>query len=116
MSLDKHAIEHFLHGQIDCWNRGDKEGFFAQYRSVSPNGLSIEYVGKPQADAWQVLEGMWAQQQPKIRVEVRQCIVNGNEAACHHLNAFREQEGGIETIELYRFEAGKLFVRYFINL
>jgi hypothetical protein len=46
---------------------------------------------------------------------VRQCIVNGNEAACHHLNAFREHEGGIETIELYRFEEGKLSVRYFIN-
>src|SRR5690606_40510568 len=70
MSMDKHTIEHFLHGQIDCWNRGDKDGFFAHYRSVSANGLSIEYVGKPQADAWQVLEGMWAQQQPKIRVEV----------------------------------------------
>lgn len=115
MSMDKHAIEHFLHGQVDCWNRGDKEGFFAHYRNVSANGLSIEYVGKPQHDAWQVLEGMWAQQQPKIRVEVRQCIVNGAEAACHHLNAFREQEGGIETIELYRFEEGKLSVRYFIN-
>jgi len=27
MSMDKHTIEHFLHGQIDCWNRGDKDGF-----------------------------------------------------------------------------------------
>lgn len=27
MNLDKHAIEQFLHGQIDCWNKGDKQGF-----------------------------------------------------------------------------------------
>jgi len=116
MSMDKQAIEDFLHGEIDAWNSGDKDAFFAHYRSVSPNGLTIEYVGKPQHDAWQILEGMWAQQQPKIRVEVRQCIVNGSEAACHHLNAFREGEGGIETIELYKFEEGKLEVRYFINM
>lgn len=116
MSIDRQAIERFLHGQVDCWNKGDKEGFFAHYRSVSPNGLSIEYVGRPVQDGWQVLEGMWAQQQPKIRVEVRQCIVNGSEAASHHLNAFRELEGGIETIELYRFEEGRLSVRYFIDL
>ncbi|MEH6482978.1 MULTISPECIES: nuclear transport factor 2 family protein [Pseudomonas] len=116
MSMDKHVIEEFLHGQVECWNNGDKEGFFAHYRQVAPNGLSIEYVGKPQHDAWLTLEGMWAQQQPKIRIDVRQCIVNANEAACQHLNAFREQDGGIDTIETYRFEDGKLFVRYFINM
>lgn len=115
MELDKQAIEHFLHGQVDCWNRGDREGFFAHYHHVAPNGLILEYVGKPVHEAWHLLEGMWAQQQTKIRVEVRQCIVNGNEAACHHLNAFREQEGGVATIELYRFEAGTLAVRYFIG-
>ncbi|MDE1164389.1 MAG: nuclear transport factor 2 family protein [Pseudomonas sp.] len=117
MSMDRMAIERFLHGQIDCWNKGDKQGFFDHYKSVSANGLDIEYVGRPpQEDAWQVLEGMWAAQQPKIRVEVRQCIINGNEAACHHLNALREQEGGIETIELYQFGEGTLSVRYFIDL
>src|SRR3990167_156338 len=41
------AIEQFLHGQIECWNNGDKEGFFEHYRRVSPAGLSIEYVGRP---------------------------------------------------------------------
>lgn len=113
--MDKQTIESFLHGQVDCWNKGDKQGFFAHYRSVAPNGLTIEYVGKPPQDGWPILEGMWAQQQARIRVEVRRCIVNGVEAACHHLNALREQAGGIETIELYRFEDGTLSVRYFID-
>jgi hypothetical protein len=115
MNLDKQAIEDFLHGQVDCWNRGDREGFFAHYRRVAPDGLSIEYVGQPILGSWALLEGMWTQQQPRVRVQVRQCIVSGNEAACHHLNAYREQEGGVETIELYRFEAGTLSIRYFIG-
>lgn len=112
---DLKTIEHFLHGQVACWNKGDKEGFFAHYRSVAAKGLSIEYVGQPERDAWQVLEGMWAQQQARIRIEVHQVIVNGNEAACHHRNAFVGVEGGIETIELYRFDEGLLSVRYFIG-
>ena len=112
---DSNTIKHFLHGQVECWNNGDKDGFFAHYRSVAAKGLSIEYVGQPERDAWQVLEGMWAQQQPRIRVQVRETIINGNEAACHHLNAFVGGEGGIETIELYRFDEGLLSVRYFIG-
>jgi hypothetical protein len=111
---DKDTIKKFLHGQVACWNKGDKEGFFAHYRSVAPNGLSIEYVGQPERDAWQVLEGMWAQQQARIRVEVKETIINGSEAACHHRNAIIGSDGGIETIELYRFDDGLLSVRYFI--
>lgn len=111
---DQHAIEDFLHGQVACWNKGDQEGFFAHYRRVAPKGLSIEYVGQPARDGWPVLEGMWEQQQPRIRVEVRQTIIKGNEAACHHRNAFIDGDGGIETIELYRIEEGVLSVRYFV--
>src|ERR1700712_2497668 len=112
---EKSTIEHFLHGQVACWNKGDKQGFFAPYRSSPANGLSIEYVGQPERDAWQVLEGMWTQQQARVRIEVKQTIINGNEAACHHRNAFIGSDQGIETIELYRFEDGLLSVRYFIG-
>ncbi|SDG57396.1 hypothetical protein [Pseudomonas abietaniphila] len=111
---DRKTIEDFLHGQVACWNKGDKQGFFAHYREVASKGLSIEYVGQPERDAWQVLEGMWAQQQTRVRIEVKLVVINGSEAACHHRNAFIGNEGGIETIELYRFEEGLLSVRYFI--
>jgi hypothetical protein len=111
---DKSRIEHFLHGQVECWNSGNKDGFFAHYRSIAGKGLSIEYVGHPERDAWQVLEGMWAQQNAKIRIEVKATIINGNEAACHHRNAFVGGEGGVETIEVYRFDEGLLSVRYFV--
>lgn len=107
-------ISHFLHGQVACWNGGDREAFFAHYRAVAPKGLSIEYVGKPPCDGWVALEAMWLQQNARIRIDVRACIVNGNEAACHHHNALRIGEGGVQTIEVYRFDAGHLAVRYFI--
>lgn len=110
------AIEHFLHGQIECWNNGDREGFFEHYRRMSPAGLSIEYVGRAlPTDPWQILEGMWENQQPRFRVEVKETIINGEEAACHHRNALRDGSGGIETIELYRFQDARLWVRYFIK-
>jgi len=64
---DMAAFEHFLHGQIECWNSSDKEGFFKHYRDISPNGLTIEYVGRPLTDAWVILEHMWAEQQRQGR-------------------------------------------------
>jgi hypothetical protein len=114
--LNAQAIEHFLHGQIDCWNRGDREGFLRHYREMSADGLSIEYVGRPTAgDAWAVLENMWAQQQPLFRVDVVLTVINGNEAACHHINRRVDGSSEIHTVELYRFEPGRLSVRYFIK-
>jgi hypothetical protein len=112
---DMTAFEHFLHGQVECWNNSDKEGFLAHYRRISPNGLTIEYVGRPPADAWAILENMWQQQQPRIRIEVVASILNGNEAACHHRNRIIGTDDAIDTIELYKYENGRLAVRYFIK-
>jgi hypothetical protein len=83
------SIERFIHAQVKAWNAGDREAFLGAYREAAPNGLQIEYVGRPNADGWSILEGMWAQQNAKIEI--------------------------IETIELYRFDAGRLQVRYFIK-
>jgi len=113
--MDKSAIEHFLHAQVQAWNAGDKEAFLAAYRQAAPRGLTIEYVGKPAADGWPVLEGMWAQQSAKIEIEEVVAIVNGSEAACHNRNKVRGTAMAIETIELYHFDDGHLTVRYFIR-
>tara|TARA_R110001583_G_scaffold165275_1_gene317778 strand:+ start:17885 stop:18298 length:414 start_codon:yes stop_codon:yes gene_type:complete len=116
MSIDANAIEHFIHTQISCWNRNDKDGFLAAYREAAPGGLSIEYVGRPAADGWAVLEGMWEQQNAKIEIEEVTMIVNANEAACHNRNKVKGASMAIETIEVYRFgEDGTLSVRYFIR-
>ena len=55
--IDSNNIERFLHAQVEAWNASDKEAFFEQYRSTCPNGLVIEYVGRPplNVDGWTVL-------------------------------------------------------------
>src|SRR5690606_20051184 len=80
----------FLHGQLECWNAGDRDGFFAHYRSVAPNGLEIEYLGRPVVEGFSVLENMWEQQNSKFIVEVELSIIAANEAACHHRNVMRD--------------------------
>ena len=112
--MDKQAMENFLHAQVKAWNAGDREAFFAAYRAAAPEGLSIEYVGKPASDGWPVLEGMWAQQSAKIEIEEVVAIINGSEAACHNRNKLRGTAMAIDTIELYRFDAGRVSVRYFV--
>ena len=117
MSTDNTSIiEAFVHEQIACWNRGDKEGFFAAYRSVATEKLLLESVGKQDAAGWPILEGMWAQSQEKIEVEEVLIITAGDEVACHNRNNIRGTEQGIETIELYKLSAGCLTVRYFIKM
>src|SRR5690606_7966607 len=101
--------------QLEAWNARDKVAFFGCYRDIAPQGLVIDYVGQPQRDPWEILETMWTQQNDKIEVLVKKKIVNGTEAACFHLNKFRDAEGGIDTIETYAFDNGRLHVRYFID-
>lgn len=113
--MNKQEIEHFLHTQVNAWNAGDKEGFFAAYAQAAPKGLQIEYVGRPMSDGWPVLESMWAQQSAKIEIEEVLMIINGDEAACHNRNKVRGTAMAIETIELYSFDAGRVVVRYFIQ-
>lgn len=81
--IDKKAIEIFLHGQVECWNSGDRAGFFEHYRTVAANGLSIEYVGRLVMDGFPILENIWNQQNSKFAVKVEVIIIAGNEAACH---------------------------------
>jgi hypothetical protein len=113
--MNKIAIEQFLHAQAKAWNEGDKDAFFGAYRAAAPAGMQIEYVGRPAEDGWPILEGMWAQQSAKIQIEEIAAIVNGNEAACHNRNWVRGTQIWIESIEFYRFDSGRLQVRYFIE-
>ncbi len=112
---DTGYIEAFLVAQTTHWNEGDKQAFLAEYRRVAPDGLTIEYVGRPSQDGWPILDQMWDQQRANIRVEPLAKIINANEAACHIRNVIIGTNRAIETIELYRFDAGRLHVRYFVK-
>ena len=110
------AIEAFVQQQIACWNQGDKEAFMAAYRNIATDKLIIEYVGKPEADGWPILEGMWAQSQTKIEVEEVLIIAAGDEVPCHNKNKIRGSDQVIETVELYKLSSGCLSIRYFIKM
>lgn len=112
---DADTITGFIHEQIACWNRGDRDGFFQSYRDIAPGVLTIEYVGKHSGDGWQILEGMWQKNQSQIEIEEVEMILNGSEVACHNRNNIKGTENSIETIEIYRFDDnGDVHVRYFI--
>ena len=85
------------------------------YKEFSPNGLRIEYVGKPDRDPWEILETMWADHNDTMTVEAVKVNINGEEAACYHYNHITAAKVAIKTIELYSFVGGKLWVRYFID-
>jgi hypothetical protein len=115
LGMNKTAIEKFLHAQARAWNDGDKSGFLGAYSAAAPSGVDIEYVGQPAGEGWTILEAMWERQNAKIQIEELVAIVNANEAACHNRNWVRGTGTWIETIELYRFDSGRLQVRFFIK-
>ena len=110
------TIERFMRGQVSCWNAHDRAGFMALYREMAPLSLEIEYVGRTdQRDGWFVMEEMWEKHNAQISLEVGTTIQNGNEVALHHRNLIVGTDLAIESIETYRFEPGRLFVRYFLK-
>lgn len=110
------ALRDFVFQQIEIWNAGRKEDFLALYRRSAPAGLTLEYVAKQTltADAaWTGLNHMWDAYNATVRLQLVECIVNGNEAACY----FRNRRPGELTlssgIELYHLHEGVLHARFF---
>jgi len=108
-------LEKFVHAQVAHWNNGDKEGFLACHRDLSPNGLSVEIVGRPEMEAQTALDSIWSTQ-PDIRIEIVLAVVVGNEAVTHHRN-YRISTGELssETLETYWLDNGRLTARYFVS-
>ena len=114
--ISPEQIEHFMSGQVRCWNNHDKAGLLALYREAAPDLLDIEYVGRAQqVDGWLVIEEMFDKHNHQFRLEVVNTVINGNEAAVHHRNCIVGSNQVIESIETYRFGPGTLHVRYFLQ-
>lgn len=110
------SIQTFMHDPVAAWNSGDKKAFFDAYRLVAPNGLQIEYVGRgPATEGWPVLDAMWAQQSAKIEIEEVLLTINGTQAAAHNRNKLHGTAVVIDTIEIYHFDEGRLFVVYHLK-
>ena len=115
-TIDPARVKNFMTGQVAAWNRHDKAGFLALYREMAPEFLDIQYAGRPkQDDGWFVIEEMWDKHNHQIALEVGMTIINGNEAAVQHRNLIVGTDLSIESIETYRFEPGRLHVRYFLK-
>lgn len=87
----------------------------ALYRAMASESLEIEYVGLPRQDGWMVIEEMWDKHNGHFELGVVTTLYNGNEAAVHHHNKIIATGTVIESIETYRFEPGRLSVRYFLK-
>ena len=97
------------------WNAADRDGVLAAFRTLGPNGYTIEYVGNDPIDGETAVDDMWKQFGGHCRTDVVELLVNGNEAAALIHNNLK-QDGDVITvpsIETYSLRGGVLEVRYF---
>lgn len=107
-------IRSFLHSQVELWNSGRKQEMFDLYHRMVPGRMTIEYVGLPVLEGWAALEDMWKRFAGKVRIDVKEVLVTGNEAACYHHNTtIGEGTPPRPSIELYRFDGDDVQIRYF---
>lgn len=113
---DESSIRSFIFQQVELWNAKRKDEFLALYRRMAPAGLTLEYVGKQTATgeaAWQGLEQMWATYIDQVKLQLFECIVNGNDAACFYRNLWSAPQKLSTGIEVYSFRDGALHARFF---
>lgn len=113
MTPSSDEIAEFLRTQYLLWNDNKIDEMMAYFRRMAPNGFTIEYVGAEPQEGEQAMADMIAQYRGKVRTDLRQLLVNGNEAASYVDNRFLETDTGLPSIETYRFEDGKMYIRYF---
>lgn len=111
--IDEADIQAFLAGQVETWNRRDRESFFALHRRIAPGKISLDYVGKARfADGWSSLQLSWDKHQPYLDIEEVESMVIGNEAICYNINRIRDRS--VRTFEQYRFDYPDMHARYFL--
>jgi hypothetical protein len=113
-------IREFVVRSIDLWNEQKRTEFFEVYKSMAPGGFRFEMpVGRGVHEGWGALEKMWDDYGPHVRIEIRQLIVNGHEAAAVMANIPRTGAVGdvVPSIETYHFnEDGSFHARYFADM
>lgn len=110
---DEREIREFMTQQVALWNAGDREAMTQMYRRYAPRELVIEYIGQPIGDGWATYDHMWDAYAGRVRLEIVELLVNGQEAAAFHQNIRVESGLSNPSIETYRFEEGRMVIRYF---
>ncbi len=115
-TTEEQAIRDFHFEQLDHWNAGRKDAFMALYRRTAPAGLTLEYVGKQTLTgeaAWAGLDHMWTSFNPKVKIQLFECIVNGRDSACYFRNLWAAEQTLSTGIETFSFRNGALHARFF---
>ena len=113
---NEREIFDFLNHQVALWNSGKRQEMTDLYRHYARDQLSIEYVGQPIGDGWKAFERMWDMHGGIVRSDIVEILVTGNEGACAMRNVRLASGLFNPSIELYRFEEGRLFIRYFYRV
>lgn len=97
------------------WNAKDLDGVLAAFSDLGPGGFTVEYIGQPPIEGTAAVQDMWKSYGGTCTTDVATLIVNGSEAAALIHNNL-SKDGAIVTmhsIETYRRDGDRLFVRYF---
>jgi len=111
--VSKQDIENFITNQYRLWSENRIDEMMDLFRAIAPNGFTIQYVGAPEVEGEKAMADMIAEYAGKIRTNLVRLLINGNEAATVVDNIRNDTEQVIPSIETYRFENGKMYVRYF---
>ncbi|UUZ73961.1 nuclear transport factor 2 family protein [Polaromonas sp. P1(28)-8] len=115
-AITEDTIRRFIVQQAVCWNSGRKDDFLALYRELTPEGLTVEYVGRSTMTgdaAWAALDAMWTGYAHQVRIQPVEIIVNGSDVACYYRNLWIEPGTLSSGIEVYTVQDGRIHVRIF---
>lgn len=114
-ALSSQDLEQGIRDNYRLWNEGQIDELQALFRSLGPNGFTIEHIGSPPMDGAQAIDEMWSKFCDICKTELQELIVNGNEGAAYVHNNFKSKNGIVTypSLETYKVEGGKLIVRYY---
>lgn len=108
-------MEETIQSIYTLWSAADRDGVMAAFRSLGPNGFTIEYVGSEPIDGKTAIDEMWDRYAGICTTDAVELLINGNEAAVLVHNHLRTPDGTVTlpSIETYKVTDGFLEVRYF---
>jgi len=108
-------LEQAIRDNYRLWNEGKRDELDRLFRTLGPDGFTIQYVGSPAQEGGRAMEEMWAQYGGKCSTEPLEVIVNGDEGAAYVANHLQTENGivTLPSLETYRVADGRLEIRYY---
>ncbi len=112
---EKPNLEQDVRDNYRFWNEGQRAARDQLFRRLGPNGITIEYVSAPALEGGEAMAQMWEQYGGRCTTEIKELIVNGDQAAAYVHNHLQTETGlvSVPSIETYAVTNGVLRIRYF---